>query len=204
MLSLKNNFLFIHIPKTGGNSMQNILSQYSDDEIVCLSPHQDGVERFEVRSQKYNTHKHSTYADYRREYGGDVCDGLFKFCCVRNPWERVVSHYFSPHRGEVVWEREAFLQFINSAEVKPLAHYLAAEGDNLQVAVAKMSFVVRYESIQAGFDQVCDLLGLPCTSLPHRNKSQREAYTQYYDEESISAVTEKFKDEIALFSYEFM
>lgn len=204
MLSLKNNFLFIHIPKTGGNSMQNILSQYSDDEIVCLSPHQDGVERFEVRSQKYNTHKHSTYAEYRREYGGDVCDGLFKFCCVRNPWERVVSHYFSPHRGEVVWQREAFLQFINSAEVKPLAHYLAAEGDDLQTAVAKMSFVVRYESIQAGFDQVCDLLGLSRTSLPHRNKSQREAYTQYYDDESMAAVAEKFQDEIALFNYRFM
>jgi hypothetical protein len=183
--------------------MQNILSQYSDDEIVCLSPHQDGVERFEVRSQKYNTHKHSTYAEYRREYGGEVCDGLFKFCCVRNPWERVVSHYFSPHRGQVVWSREVFLQFINSAEIKPLVHYLAAEGDQLQDAVAKMSFVVRYENIQADFSQVCDLLGLPRSSLPHRNKSQREAYSQYYDDESVAAVMEKFKEEIALFGYSF-
>lgn len=184
--------------------MQNILSHYSDDEVVCLSPHQDGVERFEVRSQKYNTHKHSTYAEYRREYGVDVCDGLFKFCCVRNPWERVVSHYFSPHRGEVIWEREAFLQFINSAEVKPLAHYLAVEGDDLQTAVAKMSLVVRYESIQAGFDQACDLLRLPRISLPHRNKSQREAYTLYYDNESMAAVADKFQEEIAIFKYRFV
>lgn len=154
-----------------------------------------------MRSQKYNTHKHSTYAEYRKEYGGDVCDGLFKFCCVRNPRERVVSHYFSPHRGEVVWEREAFVQFINSTEVKPIAHYLAAEGDDLQTAVVKMSFVERYESIQAGFDQVCDSLGLPRVSLPHRNKSSREAYSRYYDSESMAAVMDKYRAEIELFGY---
>lgn len=203
MLSLKHNFLFIHIPKTGGNSIQNIISQYSNDEVVCPSPHQDGVERFEVRSQKYNTHKHSTYAEYRREYGSDAFDGLFKFCCVRNPWERVVSHYFSPHRGQVVWSREAFLQFINSPEVKPLAYYLADEGDDLQAAVAKMSFVVRYENIQADFDQVCDLLGLLRTNLPHRNKSNREDYSKYYDRESAAVVMEKLKAEIELFGYTY-
>ncbi|MBB2496862.1 sulfotransferase family 2 domain-containing protein [Pseudomonas sp. UL070] len=195
--------MFIHIPKTGGNSIQNIISQYSDDEVVCLSPHQDGVERFEVRSQKYNTHKHSTYEEYRREYGSEMCDGLFKFCCVRNPWERVVSHYFSPHRGQVVWSREAFLQFINSPEVKPLAHYLAVDGDELQAAVAKMSCVVRYENIQADFDQVCNLLRLPRTSLPHRNKSNREDYSKYYDSESAAVVMEKLKAEIELFGYTY-
>ncbi len=148
-------------------------------------------------------HKHSTYAEYRREYGPEVCDGLLKFCCVRNPWERVVSHYFSPHRGQVVWSREAFLQFINSPEVKPLAYYLADEGDELQAAVAKMSFVVRYENIQADFDQVCDLLGLPRVSLPHRNKSNRENYSKYYDSESAAVVMEKLKAEIELFGYTY-
>ena len=41
MISIKKNFLFIHVPKTGGNSMQNILRDYSEDQIVALAKHQD-------------------------------------------------------------------------------------------------------------------------------------------------------------------
>ena len=60
MISTQKKFLFIHVPKTGGNSIQNILHEYSEDEIVASAKHQDGVERFEVRNSKYNIRKHST------------------------------------------------------------------------------------------------------------------------------------------------
>jgi len=50
MISLKYGFIFIHIPKTAGNSIQNVLKLYSEDKIVCTAPYQDGVERFELRS----------------------------------------------------------------------------------------------------------------------------------------------------------
>src|SRR5262245_20224214 len=99
MISLRHRFLYVHIPKTADNAVQNVLRHYSEDKLVCLSPHQDGVERFEVRNDRYAIQKHSTLSDYERELGGGTLAGLFKFCCIRNPWERAVSYYFSPHRG---------------------------------------------------------------------------------------------------------
>jgi hypothetical protein len=108
LISLAHNFLFVHIPKTVGNSIQNVLRTYSEDKIVRLAPHQDGIERFEVRSDKFNIHKHSTLQDYRAELGDEVFQRLFKFTSVRNPWDRMVSFYFSPHRGPVSWNREQF------------------------------------------------------------------------------------------------
>lgn len=94
MLSSKYKFLFIHIPKTGGNSIQQILLPFSDDRMVLLQPHHNEIDRFEIRSDKLDIHKHSNLEDYRRQLHPDVFLRLFKFACVRNPWDRCVSFFF--------------------------------------------------------------------------------------------------------------
>ena len=202
LISISHRFLFIHVPKTGVNSIQNILKAYSDDAVVCVAPHHDGVERFEVRSGKYKTVKHSTLADYRREYGDELLSRLFTFCCVRNPWDRCISHFFSPHRGQVEWSKAAFLRFLET-EIKPFAWYVTIPGqpDSLPRNLGNIDFVMRFESLQADFDQACQRLSLPPMVLPRRNASSRDAYQLYYDAETADAVAAKFSDEIQYFGY---
>lgn len=53
MISIKKKFLFIHVSKTGGNSIQNILWHFAEDKIVAHSKKQDGIERFDVINEKY-------------------------------------------------------------------------------------------------------------------------------------------------------
>lgn len=53
MLSVSHAFLFVQIPKTAGNSLQNILVAYSDDILTSQSPWQGGVERFELKNFRY-------------------------------------------------------------------------------------------------------------------------------------------------------
>lgn len=101
-MSSKYKFLFIHVPKTGGNSCQNIFKDFSEDKIVKLANHQDGLERFEVRSKTYDVHKHSALSNYRDQIGSQLLKELFKFSIIRNPWDMCVSFYFSPHRGKVL------------------------------------------------------------------------------------------------------
>ena len=101
MISLEKKFLFIHLPKTAGNSIQNILKIYSEDEITSNKKNQDGKDRFGIKNAKYDIEKHSTLTDYKKILEKDVYDSLFKFSTIRNPCARMISYYFSPHRRNV-------------------------------------------------------------------------------------------------------
>jgi hypothetical protein len=68
MISLQKRFLFVHIPKTAGNSIQSVLRDYSEDQLVALRKEQDGIERFGLRNPKYKVKKHSTLSEYHDGY----------------------------------------------------------------------------------------------------------------------------------------
>ena len=60
MIGTSRSFLFIHIPKTGGNSIASALEPWADDQRV-INGGQDGVDRFELRNKDLGTSKHSPY-----------------------------------------------------------------------------------------------------------------------------------------------
>jgi len=69
MISHKYKFIFIHTPKTAGNSIQNHLRNYSEDKIVIdkrqaayNTESKSYLNRFKVISsdKKFKTFKHTT------------------------------------------------------------------------------------------------------------------------------------------------
>ncbi|MFT4176261.1 MAG: sulfotransferase family 2 domain-containing protein [Luteolibacter sp.] len=213
MLSIQKKFLFIHVPKTGGNSLQNILRDYSEDEIVISGKHQDGIERFEVRNKSFDVRKHSTLAHYRSVLDKQLFDGLFKFATIRNPWDMMVSSYFSPHRGITEWNRQQFKDHINKE--KNLRKYICvpSSAGNFWKRVglpffqkpllADIDFLIRFENIESDFKKVCEKLGIPVQNLPKRNASSRSHYADYYDDELHELVAKRFSEEIEFGKYEF-
>lgn len=202
MISVKHGFLFIHIPKTGGNAIQNNLKEYSEDKVICLHPNQDGVERFEVTSDQLKIQKHSTLSDYREQLTPDTFKNLFKFTCVRNPWERVISFYFSPHRGTVHWDRDQFIAFMRN--IIPSEAYMSLGGENNYAAYFdNIDGFIRFDRLNDDFEKVCDLIGIPRMALYLRNKSERKHYTAYYDDELREIVRARYHEEIKYFGYEF-
>jgi len=114
MISSSHKFIFIHSPKTGGNSIQAALNEYSDDELVTSDDHQDGKERFSLKNEKFKgLVKHSGLQDYWDAMGADL-DAYRIFTTIRNPFDRIVSFYFSPHRGNVVWDENEFKRFVKT------------------------------------------------------------------------------------------
>lgn len=198
MLSTKHKFIFIHIPKTGGNSIHNALRPFSEDKVVCRSDIQDGIERFETIHGSYTLSKHSTLSDYARELSNVALSEFKIFTCIRNPWERMISYYFSPHRRAESWSRESFLSMLEN-EVKSSAHYLLNDAGLL---LNRVNFI-RFESLQREFQELCRELCLPEVPLPHYNKSRHGNYRTYYDEELINRVEQKSTLEVNTFGYRF-
>jgi hypothetical protein len=200
MISFQKRFLFVHIPKTAGNSIQSILHEYSEDELVALRDEQDGVERFGLRNPKYKIRKHSTLADYRVALGEDQFDDLYKFTCVRNPWDRMVSYYFTPTQNTGAWDRKKFRKVI--AKALPVADYLRLDQDQ-EDPFANVDYIMHFENLADDFRIVCETLGLSPAILPQYNRSTREHYSKYYDAELRELVRMRFAAEIERFGYTF-
>jgi len=200
MISFQKRFLFVHIPKTAGNSIQSILREYSEDELVALRDEQDGVERFGLRNPKYKIRKHSTLADYRVALGEDQFDDLYKFTCVRNPWDRMVSYYFTPTQNTGAWDRKKFRKVI--AKALPVADYLRLDQDQ-EDPFANVDYIMHFENLADDFRIVCETLGLSPATLPQYNRSTREHYSKYYDAVLRELVRMRFAAEIERFGYTF-
>ena len=200
MISFQKQFLFVHIPKTAGNSVQSVLGNYSEDEIVALRSEQDGIERFGLRNPKYNIKKHSTLAEYKSALGEAQFDGLYKFTCVRNPWDRMVSYYFTPTQQVGTWDRKEFRKIISKA--LSVADYLRL-GKGEEDPFGNVDYIMRFENLADDFRIVCTTLGIPTASLPQYNRSNREHYSKYYNDELRELVRERFAPEIERFGYTF-
>ena len=199
MISFQKRFLFVHIPKTGGNSIQTVLREYSEDEVLAKKSSQDGVERFAVRNPKYNLKKHSALAQYRDALGGEQFSKLFKFAVVRNPWDRMVSFYFTPGRQKE-FNADEFEKLI--LETKPAADYLRLTKGDVD-PFANVDQIIRFENLEQDFRAVCARLQIPAAPLPKYNRSEREHYSKYYDDKLRKIVSERFADEIKVFGYTF-
>lgn len=68
---------------------------------------------------------------------------------------------------------------------------------------AEMDFIMKFENLENDFLTVCKRLGIPEVSLPKLNKSKRKHYSNYYDDELVKLVGNRFWEEVKFGNYKF-
>lgn len=203
MLSVSRRFLFVHRGKSGGNSVSDLLKPWSEDSIDTIHAWQDGKERFEVFNSEFGTRKHFRLAQYKEVLPPALYDSLFKFSIIRNPWDRMISVYFSPNRlakhGLHDFEEGEFLKLVQKQ--KTFRDFVCLERDD--ALLQHMGFVIRFEHFAEDIPVLCEKLGIPPQPLKHLNKGERGHYRDYYNERTRQAVAERFAEEIAFFGYSY-
>jgi hypothetical protein len=112
----------------------------------------------------------------------------------------MVSYYFTPTQTPETWNRKKFRGIISKAVSVP--DYLRLD-DGAQDPFANVDYTIRFENLAEDFRVVCTAIGISPPALPLYNRSRREHYSKYYDDELREFVRTRFQAEIERFNYAF-
>ena len=88
------------------------------------------------------------------------------------------------------------------SEAASVADYLRLDRGE-EDPFANVDYIMRFENLVDDFRTVCGTLGISPATLPRYNRSGREHYSKYYDDELREFVSKRFALEIERFGYTF-
>ena len=205
MFSVKNNFIYIWIPKCAGSSLSSIVKNYIDKPHVGTT--------------------HENLQSYQKSFR----DSAFKFTFVRNPWDRIFStynfylgqspehiyyKYDKPKVDFIKRNKLTFGEYVNLALGSKESHSLGInhiKGDiHLKPIIGyfcrdkkDFDFIGKFENINEDFKQVSKKLNWNHQEIPHKNKSKHNCYRDAYDKDLIKIVYDKYEKDINELSYDF-
>ena len=212
ILSRGRQYIFIHIPKTGGTSMALALeSRAMKDDVMLGDTPKARRRRGRVKdvASAGRLWKHSTLADIDGLATPKQITSYFTFTLVRNPWDRVVSYYHwlrdqsFDHPAVRLAQSHEFSAFINHQHTRlslssaPYAFYVT----DLRGRERCNAFI-RLEHFQEDAEPLWEHLGFRL-ELGHENRSNRSSYRRYYSDQDAELIRQVCAQDITRFGYKF-
>ncbi len=217
-------FVFLHVAKTGGRSVNLLLKERAGLEGVFNTQKIDP--EIDVLGRMLGLEAKAFAGDDRWAY-------YFTFAFSRNPWDRAVSIY-----AHMKTDYERFCSSGTDPEQisgKALLYHSILEALNLEAKDLTFDhflhevvrdkafsnyhwdkqinalgdedgriifdFVGRFERLQEDFDYACSEIGLPQMELPHYNKSKREHWKTYYNADTYKTLAKCYAEDIEILGY---
>lgn len=205
IISDKQQFIFVHIPKTAGSSIQSALSSYAIENP--RSRWSRVLKHFNLPKdyQRFRFTLHSSLSDVQQKMPADTFANYKKVAFVRNPWDRMVSSYAYKIHGTKDKKRsrnddfETFLHSEFKRHKKPQIDYLKNRDGKLDC-----DFIGHFESLNNDYQKLGKLLDIELPPLPALNKSKsRSNYRDYYNETTKKLIQQHYQEDIDTFGYTF-
>ena len=182
----RNGVILIHVNKTGGSSIGKALGMPLE---------------------------HKTALEKIAQLGQKKWDNCYTFAVVRNPWDKVVSHYHYRVQTNQTglaktkidfkqWVKLCYEQQHPTYYDKPKMFQPQTDWISDQQGKILVNQICRFETLNEDFLTLCKAIG-KSAKLPHIKISDRGKYTDYYDDETAEIVRKWFKKDIDLFGYKF-
>jgi hypothetical protein len=207
LISHKHKFIFIHVWKVAGMSIQSAFRNHA------FQPHRFlpyrvlrklGIQATLPLKKHTIFDEHITAAELKQQLPDSWFDQYFKFAFVRNPWDLEVSLYHFAIKHRLL--RDSFSRFNDFDEYLQwrvsvrgrLQKDFLTDGDGEFL----VDFIGRFENLTDDFAQVCQTLHLN-EKLPLVNSSSHRDYRSYYTDRTRELLAETVREDIEMFGYEF-
>lgn len=213
IISPGRNFIFVHIPKTGGTSLAAALEDraMADDILIGDTPKaQKRKRRLKGVTSAGRLWKHSTLRDIDGLVTPAFVQSAFIFALVRNPWDRMVSYYHwlqaqtFDHPAVGLAQTLGFSAFLrhpvtaSGLQAQPYTSYVTDPTGQVRAAA-----FVRLEHLEQDLRPVEEHLGFKL-NLPHLNASERAGpYQDHYNDSDSSYLAQICASDVESFGYSF-
>ena len=198
--------MFVAIPKTGTHSVREALRPHlhARDWEQCLL---FNTRLFPVPALASIPHGHLSCTQVRGHLHPRMWRGYFKFCIVRNPFDRFVSACCFVNRNNDRMRQDPVGTMKRTLEnprlrrhvlFRPQSEFVTDQDDELLV-----DYVGRKEDYQQHFNRICCRIGLPPQRLATVNATTRRPYQECYNPELIETVGQLYEKDERLFGYRF-
>lgn len=173
-MKIKNG-VFVHVPKTAGNSISRWIREIRPSRVYAEYP------------------VHAALSNIQDSYD-------FSFCVVRNPWDRVVSLW--AFWNKIKKENVPFDDFVRNLKDYKFSDRSWFTFDQPQKAWIPngVTYLLKFETLEEDFKVIQEKL--ECTEpLLRMNTSEHAEYHTYYTPETWAIIADVFKDDIEAFGY---
>ena len=181
MIIDKYKTVFIHIPKNAGTSIETL---------------------FANTSFKIQPYKHANINEIKRKFP-EVYDSHSKFTIVRNPYDKMVSWYFylKESLGSQFLRSDFYIIDFNEWIKDPLQFWHANDPvhflDPQYTWVDETVKIIKFENLNKELNEFFgEEINLPIT-----NKSDHNHFSNYYNEESLDIIYNRYKKDFKKYNY---
>lgn len=208
MICRKNKIIFLHIPKTGGTTVEKLLfpnhSFNAEPDYSTLCGWDD----------RFGWLNHLTMDQIIK-----LCPNLdpseyLMFTVVRNPWDRLVSEYhWKSSISDLQIPFSEYVRLLYSGKTEAIHKYyrspmafeqhIKSQASYLLQSIESTVSILRYENFEHEVMQKLRECDFEIKSLPRIRASIHAHYTHYYNSCTIDMVGHLYIDDVERFGYSY-
>jgi hypothetical protein len=224
LVSHRYGFIYTKTAKTAGTSVESFFERFCMPDGAWKQMHsrEQYISRVGIIGHRNAVippgttwWNHMPASEIKRKLGSEAWDNYFKFCVIRNPFEKCISAFYDLGKGYTATPQqieELKHEGLNSEQIHFLSYlqqHLPIDRDNYMIdGTFSLDAVIRHEELESDIQRICNRIGIRYQSryLPRFKQGIRPRQATVgtlYTKRSRDLVEKAFAFELDFFGYRF-